>query len=187
MEFREVIAFERLMQMDTDGDDTPTPHGICRFLFDIISPHYQPKVGLDPCAGLDNRMTLPWWKDTEWITFEKKRGNDFFEQKVELAQVEIVLCNPPFSDGQARNFIHHIFAVVASDTPVVFICSTLYFVGNFSHSRDYDWLLSDLPITSFILPPRNAFPGVSHPTMITLFNMPKLRPFYAVPYEYLER
>ena len=36
--------------------DIPTPLVLCKYLYDIISPHYQPKIILDPCAG-DGRLT----------------------------------------------------------------------------------------------------------------------------------
>ena len=36
--------------------DIPTPDLLCKFLYDILSPHYNPKVILDPCDG-DGRLT----------------------------------------------------------------------------------------------------------------------------------
>jgi len=184
MRFREIIAFEKLMRSATDGDNTPTPHGLCQYLYDLIWPHYQPQVGLDPCAGLDNRMSQPW-KETTWINFEKRAKKDFDDQKEVLPDVEMVLCNPPFSGGKARKFTLRIFEVVPEGTPAVVVHSALYLYGNYTHTSDYDWLLSKPPITSFVFLPRNGFPGVSHPAVILLFNMPKLEPCYTVPYDYL--
>jgi hypothetical protein len=54
-------------------------------------------------------------------------------------------------------------------------------------AKRYRWLREECPpITSIVSLPRDIFPGCEFHTEILLFNMPKLRPHYLLPEEYLD-
>ena len=77
-----------------------TPPGICRFLRDLISPHYKVKTILDPSAGA-GALTKPW-KGTKVIAYEITRGRDFFTSPARIA-CDLVLCNPPFNNTNGES------------------------------------------------------------------------------------
>ncbi len=84
-----------------------TPSGVCRFLYDLISPVYKIRTILDPCAGNGN-LTRPW-RGRNVIQYEIAWGKDFFSGPSRIA-ADLVLCNPPFNngDGEAR-FVPELF------------------------------------------------------------------------------
>jgi hypothetical protein len=183
--------------------DISTPPGICKFLFDLIWPKYQPRVILDPCAGSGN-LTRPWRGKARTVSFEIKRGKDFFVRAKPLDDVGLVLCNPPFNGNPdskelfPSRFLYHILELVPHDTPIVFFAPFGFLLNARSSTQiyarrtnRYAWLRDDCPpITSIIPLPQDAFvpPGEEGPlvhSQILIFNMHGLEPCSFVPDEYL--
>jgi hypothetical protein len=196
--------FQGYNQPVTKANDIATPPGLCQFLFDLISPHYPAKVILDPCAGLNHALTRPWRGTAKKIIwYEIKRNRDFFKRQKALDDVELVLCNPPFCanpDGKElfpTKFLARILKIVPAGCPIVFF-APFHFVMNSrirsntyaGRENRYQWLRDACPpITSVIPLPQDVFSvdgsGPLVHSMILLFNMPKLRPTYFIPQEYL--
>ena len=63
-------------QTQPRASNQETPPGVAIFLFDLISPNYEVKRILDPCAGKGS-PTKPW-RGRRVIAFEIERGKDFF-------------------------------------------------------------------------------------------------------------
>jgi hypothetical protein len=191
--------------------DVPTPPGICRWLYETISPHYAKSrypdskyMGiLDPCAG-DGNLSKPW-RETDsrhnrvdvW-QYELTKGENFFNLKrpediwgvQRYRRFELVLCNPPFN--QAEEFLRHILYLVGPKVPIVFFCQFGFLLNPTITIRKketrYDWLRDKAPpITSMIPLPQDAFAGAFVHTMILFFNMPELKPVYFLPRSALRR
>ena len=184
-------------------NDILTPPGICRFIFDLIWPKYKPRVILDPCAGTGN-LTRPWRGKARTVSFEIKRGKDFFERTKPLDDVGLVICNPPFNGNPdskelfPSRFLYHILELVPSDTPVVFFAPFGFLLNARSgtqiyagRTNRYAWLRDNCPpITSIIPLPQDVFvpPDAEGPmvhSQILMFNMDWLEPCIFVPDEYL--
>lgn len=165
-----------------------TPPGVCQFLFDLISPVYDVKTILDPSAG-DAALTRPW-KKRKVISFEVIEGRDFMECP-EWIECDLVTCNPPFNNAVGSEYLPHVFLkrivqVVPAKTPIAFFAPLTLRIDQGSKSARWRWLRDCCPpITSVVSLPYDLFAGVKVHAEILLFNMPKLRPHYFLPDEYL--
>ena len=74
------------------ASDQETPPGLARFLCETISPVYEIKTILDPCAG-QGALTRPW-RGRRVVAFEIHEGKDFFQCPGPI-DCDLVLCNPP--------------------------------------------------------------------------------------------
>ena len=163
-----------------------TPPGICQFLHDLIAPHYPVKTILDPCAG-DGALTKPWER-VRVIEYEKV--NSFFDCPDRI-DCDLTLCNSPFNSDDRESFppehfFRRIIEVVPSGTPIVLIAPMRFRLDQSIGSSRWRWLRDNAPaITSIIALPRNVFGTADVHSEILLFNMPKLKPHYFVPDEYL--
>ena len=189
-------------QANVKANDIATPPGLSQFLYDLISPHYPARVILDPCAGMDNALTRPW-KKVRVQRFEIAKGKDFFRRRKPFLDVELVLCNPPFSGNPSGKelfpvkFLSHIFEIVPAETPIAFFAPFHFLLNSRIKSNDYagrvnryKWLRDDCPpITSIIPLPQDVYctdgVGPLVHSMILMYNMPKLLPCIYVPGEYL--
>jgi transcriptional regulator with XRE-family HTH domain len=161
-------------------NDIATPLHACQRLYDIISPHYQPRTILDPSAG-DGRLTAPW-KSARVISFEIKSGTDFFAAGA-IPDVDLVLCNPPFNGISykqsrlgAEAFLIKIIEVVGHVPTVLF--ATMGFRLNAADGSRRAKMLANLHITSIMSLPFNFFPGTQINAEVLFFNMPRLEPHY---------
>jgi type I restriction enzyme M protein len=188
LEERRKPSYNCSHHFDTLGqpNDIETPPPICQFLFDIISPKYDVRRILDPCAGNGN-LTKPW-KRRKVITFEIKTGEDFFDSPDRI-KCDLVLCNPPFSGdngGAKKNlvplFLKRILEITPPKTPIVLFTPMTFRLGLNRKSSRLRWLRDDCPaITSIISLPRDAFPGIEYHCEILLFNMRRLKSHYFLP------
>jgi len=191
-------------QVNVKQSDIATPPGLCQFLFDLISPHYPARTILDPCAGLDHVLTKPWCGTAKKIIwYEIKRDRDFFRRRKRFQDVQLVLCNPPFSgnpDGKelfCSKFLHHIFEIVPATTPVAIFVPFHFLLNSRIKSNDYagrvnryKWLRDACPPISGIVPlPQDVYSidgnGPLIHSEILLFNMPRLPACTFVPERYL--
>jgi len=188
-------------QPNVKQNDIATPPGLCQFLHDLISPHYPARVILDPCAG-DGALTKPW-KGAKVHWYEIKRGKDFFRRRKSFHDVEMTLCNPPFSGNPdskelfPARFLSKILKIVPVGSPIVFFCPFHFLLNSRIKSNDYAgrqnryaWLRDNCPpITSVIPLHQDAYVvdgvGPLVHSQILLFNMPRLDPCIFVPEEYL--
>jgi len=169
-----------------------TPPGICRFLYDTISPVYNIKTILDPCAG-QGALTRPW-KDAEVVSFEIERGKDFLAHDGRI-RCDLVLCNPPFNNegGEGRGFLPERFLAKTLDVAgpkarIVLFTPMGMRLNQHRSSERWRWLRDETPqITSIISLALDVFDGVEFHSEILLFNMPKLKPHYFLPDKYLPR
>ncbi len=170
--------------------DIETPPGLCRFLHDLIAPLHEVRTILDPCAGRDN-LTTPW-KRAEVVSYEIKRGRDFLATTGRI-DCDLVLCNPPFSGDNGGGkvnlvpvFLRRILELVPPETPIVLFAPMTFRLGQKTTSSRWRWVRDECPpITSIVSLPRDVFPAVDYHCEVLLFNMPKLRPHYFLPDEYL--
>lgn len=169
--------------------NTATPPGVCRFLHDIISAKHRVKTILDPCAGKGN-LTRPW-KGCKVIAFEASKGKDFFScpQRIDC---DLVLCNPPWSGGgkSAKSpialFLERILEVVPPKTPIALIAHWSFRMDQDKASSRWRWLRDECPpITGTVTLPHDIWSDAKVHSEILLFHMPKLRPHYFLPDEYL--
>lgn len=188
-------------QPNVKQNDIATPPGLCQFLYGLISPHYPARVILDPCAG-NGALTKPW-KRAKVHWYEIKRGKDFFKRRKTFQDVELTLCNPPFSGNPdskelfPARFLSKILKTVPVGSPIVFFAPFHFLLNSRIKSNDYagrenryKWLRDMCPpITSIIPLHQDAYVvdgvGPLVHSQILLFNMPKLDPCIFVPEEYL--
>jgi hypothetical protein len=169
--------------------NTATPPGVCRFLHDIISAKHRVKTILDPCAGKGN-LTRPW-KGCKVIAFEASKGKDFFSGPDQI-DCDLALCNPPWSGGgkSAKSpialFLERILQVVPPKTPIVLIAHWSFRMDQDRGSTRWRWLRDECPpINGIITLPHDIWSDAKVHSEIILFNLPKLRPHYFLPDEYL--
>jgi type I restriction enzyme M protein len=167
-----------------------TPAGICQFLHDLIAPTYKVRTILDPSAG-KGALTQPW-KGIKVVSFELTHGTDFLAHHDHIA-CDLVLCNPPFNNDVTESkafapelFLKKILQVVGKKTPIVLFAPMGMRLNQEKPSRRWRWMRDESPqITSIIALPLDIFPGVVFHAEILLFNMPRLKPHYFIPEEYL--
>jgi len=119
--YRAAFVFRGSNSKNPRPNRIATPPGLCRFLHDLIFPHYRVKAILDPCSGT-GALTRPW-KKCKVVSYELSKGTDFFRCPDRI-QCDLVLCNPPFNaSGESRFlpqlFLQRIVAVVPPRTPIV--------------------------------------------------------------------
>ena len=167
-----------------------TPAGICRFLHDLIAPHYKIRTILDPSAG-KGALTQPW-KAVKVVAFERTHGTDFLTHDDHIA-CDLVLCNPPFNNDVTESkafapelFLNKILQVAGKKTPIVLFSPMGMRLNQEKPSKRWRWMRDETPqITSIIALPLDIFPGVVFHAEILLFNMPRLKPHYFIPEKYL--
>ncbi len=172
-------------------NDICTPPGLCQYLHDLVSPLYPVKTILDPAVG-DGSLTTPWRK-RRVISFEVRDGRDFF-QSPDWIEVDLVICNPPFNDVSGSNrylpllFLQRIVQITPAGTPIAFIAPLTMRIDQATRSERWRWLRDCCPpITSVISLPYDVFAGAKVHAEVLMFNMPKLRPHYFLPDEYVGR
>jgi hypothetical protein len=178
------------------SSDVYTPPDICRFLHDLISPHYNVKTILDPSAG-KGALTHPW-REVNVVAFEIAQGRDFLAHQGHI-NCDLVLCNPPFNnengaiESPARVFIPALFLkkileVAGPKTPIALFTPMGMRLNQHRDSQRWRWLRDNAPpITSIISLPLDCYEGVEFHSEILLFNMPRLKPHYFLPDEYLPK
>lgn len=172
--------------------DIATPLELVKFISDIVYsviPKNNIRTILDPCAGLDNRLTH-YFPDANVISYEKKLGNDFFEaRKVDCSEVDLVLVNPPFNNDVKHKktflpeeFLRKIIDVVPTNTPIVMIVPA-GFRQNVRKKSKRLLFLSTLEISSIVSLPLDVFEddGILFHTEIVFIGsgyFSKLKPHY---------
>jgi hypothetical protein len=161
--------------------DINTPDILAKFLYDIISPYYNPKIILDPCA---DKGQLTKYFNCEKIEYEIKQNKDFFDAPNDI-ECDMVLMNPPFNSGNGKKlicelFINKVFEVIKNkDIPVIMICPFGYRLNQKLKSKRWKEIRDNLPpITTIISLPLDIFPDVEFHTEILCFNTNKLNPHY---------
>lgn len=146
--------------------DIATPLPLVKFISDIVCsvlPKDRINTILDPCSGLDNRLTH-YFPDANVISYEKKIGKDFFEAKKEdCYEVDLVLVNPPFNNDVKHKktflpeeFLRKIIEVVPVDTPIVMIVPA-GFRQNVRKRSKRLLFLSTLEVSSIVSLPLDVF------------------------------
>ena len=162
--------------------DIPTPDFLCKYLYDIISPHYNPKVIFDPCAG-DGRLTK--YFNCEKIECEIKQNKDLFDLKLMKVDCDMVLMNPPFNSGKGKTlvgelFLDRVYNLITDKTiPIVMICPFGFRLNQKKKSGRWQKLRDKYPeITTIISLPVDTFDGILFHTEIICFNTDKMKPHY---------
>ena len=146
--------------------DIATPLTLVKFISDIVCsviPKSNIRTILDPCAGLDSRLTH-YFSDANVISFEKKLGKDFFESRNEdCSEVDLVLVNPPFNNDVKHKktflpeeFLRKIIEVVPANTPIVMIVPA-GFRQNVRKKSKRLLFLSTLEVSSIVSLPLDVF------------------------------
>ena len=172
--------------------DIATPLKLVKFISDIVCsviPKDNIKTILDPCAGLDNRLTH-YFPRTNVISYEKKLDKDFFEAKKEdCSEVDLVLINPPFNNDikhkktfLPEEFLRKIIEVVPANTPIVMIVPS-GFRQNVRKRSKRLLFLSELEVSSIVSLPLDVFEddGILFHTEILFIGsgyFSKLKPHY---------
>lgn len=172
--------------------DIATPLGLVKFISDIVCsviPKDKVKTILDPCAGLDNRLSH-YFPDSNVISYEKKLDNDFFDAKKEsCSDVDLVLVNPPFNNEVKHKrtflpeeFLRKIIEVVPANTPIVMIVPS-GFRQNVRKRSKRLLFLSTIEISSIVSLPLDVFEddGILFHTEILFIgsgHFSKLKPHY---------
>jgi hypothetical protein len=172
--------------------DISTPLNLVKFIFDIVCsviPQDKIKTILDPCAGLENRLTHCFSR-AKVVSYEKKLGKDFFDAKKEdCADVDLVLVNPPFNNDVKHKktflpeeFLRKIIEIVPANTPIVMIVPAGFRLNVRKRSKRF-LLLSELEVQSIATLPLDVFEddGILFHTEILFIgsgNFSKLKPHY---------
>ena len=171
-------------------NDIPTPHFLCKYLYDIISSHYKPDVILDPCAG-DGRLTQ--FFDCKTIQYEIKDGNDFFDLSIGEIECDMVLMNPPFNSGNGKTLICELFLdrvynlIKDKNVPIIMIAPMGFRLNQVKKSKRWQKLRDDYPpITTIITLPIDVFDDIQFHTEIICFNTSKIDPHYFLPNSVIE-
>lgn len=167
--------------------DTPTPHGICDFLYNIISDKYNPQIVLDPAAG-DKRLTHNFKCKT--INYEIKEGTDFLKETNPI-QCDMVILNPPFNIGTGKRlscevFMDKILELCPPHIPIFMICPMGFRLNQKKTSKRWIKMRDHYPaITTIISLPLDIFENTLFHSEIIGFNCESLKPHYFVPENYL--
>jgi len=163
-------------------NDVPTPEIVCEFLYNIISPHYNPKRILDNSAG-DGRLTKRFI-NAETIRYEIKDGTDFLLETNEI-DCDFVLFNPPFNVGNGKKlyceqFIEHTFKLIKDKTiPVIMFAPMGFRLNQHGYSKRWRKLRDNYPdITTIISLPLDIYPSHDFHSEIICWNTEKLKPHY---------
>jgi hypothetical protein len=169
---------------DADLQNTETPPSLCQWIFErLVEADVRPKTVLDPCAGRGH-LTRPFGSGVEVIDYEITLDRDFFEAK--KVACDLVICNPPWQD--ALRWLQKIVEVAGSQTPIVFICPVLFFIG-YKTAPCRQYLESPTaPVLNHITPlPSDTFVKVYCPGAILWMNLPEVQNVGLVPSTYLIR
>lgn len=167
--------------------DTPTPHGLCKFLHKILSEKYSPSCILDPCCG-DKRLTALF--DSSTINYEIKDGTDFLQETNKL-ECDMVIINPPFNIGRGTKlspevFMDKILELCPEGIPIILITPMGYRLNQRKTSRRWIKMRDNYPpIHSIISLPLNMFEDTLFHCEVICYNCDKLQPHYFLPQEYL--
>jgi hypothetical protein len=142
---------------------------------------------LDPCAGLDGRLTAPWRAADSALTvhsYELCHGTDFFEAPAH-EDVDLCIFNPPFAWGgpnpgrkhASEEFPRKVLAVPRPGTPIVMITPVGFRLNVRRSSKRLAWVAT-LPITGIVSLPHDCFGGVLLACEIILLNLPQLAHHY---------
>jgi hypothetical protein len=151
----------------------------------VISEQYTIRSILDPSAA-DGRLTKPWRKVRVMQT-EIAHGFDFFALTDLPWQPDLVLCNPPFNGITYKRwrlgseaFLHKIFELCGEDQKIV-LFGPMGLRLNVDRRGERAKHLPIWNITTIVSLPRNFFgQHVLFHAEILFFNMPKLKPHYAL-------
>jgi hypothetical protein len=120
-------------------------------------------------------LTRPW-RGARVVSYEIKRGRDFFAGPDHIA-CDLVLCNPPFSGDNGGGkvnlvpvFLRPILEVVPPGTPIARFAPITFRLGQQTTSSRWRWVRDECPpITSIVSLPRDVFPVVDYHCEILLF------------------
>lgn len=183
-DFVEAIRIVNGNAVDPDLQNTETPPSLCQWIYErLIDADVHPRKILDPCAGHGN-LIRPFRPMAEIIEYEIRHGLDFFQ--AEKIACDLVICNPPWKD--ALRWLMRIVEVVDNQTPTVFICPVLFFIG-YKTAPCRQYLDSpEAPRLDHITPlPADTFVKVYCPAAILWLNLPEVRNTALVPSRYLIR
>jgi hypothetical protein len=168
-------------------NDISTPLLLCKFLYDLLILHYQPKTILDPSCG-DGRLTDLF--NCDIIQYEIKQGKDFLLEKDKI-DCDMVICNPPFNSGNGKKlicglFLDKVFELCDNDIPVIMFVPMGLRLNQTKKSPRWKEMRDLMPqITTIITLPLDIFDDVEFHTEIICFNTDKLKPHYFLPNEYI--
>ena len=105
-----------------------------------------------------------------------------------------MLCNPPFQQDpespsvyRPEQFLRRILAVVPPRTPIAMIAPMGMRLNQNTGSKRWRWFRDDVPqISGIVSLPRDIFCEVDFHCEILLLNLPKLKPHYFLPDEYVK-
>jgi hypothetical protein len=163
--------------------DTPTPHSICAYLYELLSPHYTPETILDPCAG-DGRLTDCF--GSQKINYEIKDGTDFLKETKQI-NCDMVIMNPPFNLGTGRKlsvevFMDKILQLVDNDIPIIIFTPMGYRLNQRKKSGRWKKMRDNYPkITTIISLPIDLFEDTLFHCEIICYNTDKLDSHYFLP------
>jgi transcriptional regulator with XRE-family HTH domain len=165
--------------------DIATPPRACRWLRDVIAECYTIRSILDPCAG-DGRLTKPW-HNVRVVQTEIAHGSDFLALTALPWKPDLVLCNPPFNGTRYKQwrlgseaFLHKIFELCGEDQKIV-LFSPMGLRLNVERRAARAKHLPTWNITSLVALSRDFFgKDVTVHAEILFFNMPRLKPHYAL-------
>ncbi len=161
--------------------DTPTPHELCDFLYNLLKDKYNEATILDPCCG-DRRLTAKF--NGNIINYEIKENKDFLIETNKI-NCDLCICNPPFNiGGRGKVFTPEIFLdkvleLCGTDIPIIMIVPMGFRLNCRKRSKRLAKCRSYYPdITTIISLPLNCFDDTLFHSEIICFNTPFLKPHY---------
>lgn len=161
-------------------NDTPTDQRVCKFLYDLIIEHYNPKIILDPCSG-DGRLTERF--DCQIINYEIKEGTDFLKETQHI-DCDFVIMNPPFNVGTGRQlsvevFMDKVLELVDNNIPIIMICPMGFRLNQRIKSSRWKKIRDTYPpIDSIISLPIDIFEDTLFHCEIICFNCKNFKGHY---------
>jgi hypothetical protein len=171
-------------------NDIVTPPRACLWLYETITAAYPDiRLILDPCAG-DGRLGTPWLRGRRKrrlvAQLEIKRGFDFLALGALPWKPDLVLCNPPFNGIKYKRwrmgpeaFLQKIFELCGYEQRVV-LFAPFGLRLNVQRRAKRAKHLPRWNITSIVSLPHDFFRGRTVHSEILFFNMPRLKPHYAL-------